>query len=128
VIEPALSTGTWVISDRFSDSTFVYQGLARGVGIDAVRNLQRAALGNFAPDLTIILDVEPQSGLERTLARGAAENRFEQFDGKFHTRLREGFLSIAAQEPQRCAVVDASAPPEAVAAHVWRTVVERLAP
>jgi dTMP kinase len=90
--------------------------------------LQQAALGNFAPDLTIILDVEPQSGLERTLARGAKENRFEAFDAEFHQRLRAGFLTIAAQEPQRCAVVDGSAPPESVAAHVWRTVVERLAP
>ena len=128
VIGPALASGTWVISDRFSDSTFVYQGLARGLGLDAVRNLQKAALGDFAPDLTIILDVEPRSGLERAAARGAKENRFERFDAAFHQRLRDGFLSIAAQEPRRCAVIDASEPPEGVAANVMRTVVERLAP
>jgi dTMP kinase len=127
-IEPALASGKWVISDRFSDSTFVYQGVARGLGLEAVRNLQKAALGDFAPDLTIILDVEPRAGLERAVARGAQENRFERFDGSFHQRLRDGFLSIAAQAPQRCAVIDASAPPEAVAANVWRTVAERLAP
>src|ERR1051326_1239622 len=128
VIGPALASGTWVISDRFSDSTFVYQGLARGLGLDAVRNLQKAALGDFAPDLTIILDVEPRSVLERAAARGAKENRFERFDAAFHQRLRDGFLSIAAQEPRRCAVIDASEPPEGVAANVMRTVVERLAP
>lgn len=128
VIEPALASGTWVISDRFSDSTFVYQGLARGLGLDAVRTLQKSALGEFAPGLTILLDVDPRSGLERAVARGAKENRFERFDAAFHQRLRDGFLSIAAAEPRRCAVVDASAPPEAVAANVWRIVVERLAP
>jgi|SRR5579871_289161 len=128
VIEPALTSGTWVISDRFSDSTFVYQGLARGLGLDAVRNLQKAALGDFAPDLTILLDVDPRSGLERAVARGAKENRFERFDAAFHQRLRDGFLSIAAAEPQRCAVVDASAPPETAAANVWRAVAERLSP
>src|SRR5881394_1233539 len=89
VIEPALSVGNWVISDRFSDSTFVYQGLARGLGLDAVRNLQKAALGYFAPDLTMILDVEPNSGLQRTIARGAKENRFETFDAVFHQSLRD---------------------------------------
>jgi len=128
VIEPALASGAWVISDRFSDSTFVYQGLARGLGIEAVRNLQQAALGHYAPDLTIILDVEPKSGLERAAARGAKENRFERFDADFHQRLRDGFLSIAAHEPRRCALIDASAPPEAVAANIWRTVLDRLAP
>src|SRR3954470_22382811 len=118
VIEPALAAGTWVISDRFSDSTFVYQGLARGLGIDAVRKLQAAALGNFAPDLTIVLDMEPRAGLDRAVARGAAENRFERFDAQFHMRLREGFLAIAAQEPQRCAVIDGAANPEIVAANI----------
>ena len=127
-IEPALASGAWVISDRFSDSTFVYQGLARGLGIDAVRKLQAAALGSFAPDLTIVLDVQPRAGLERAVSRGADENRFERFDAAFHQRLRDGFLSLAAAEPQRCAVIDGSASKDAVAANVWRTVVERLAP
>jgi dTMP kinase len=128
VIEPALASGSWVISDRFADSTFVYQGLARGLGIEAVRKLQAAALGTFAPDLTIVLDVQPRAGLERAVARGANENRFERFDAVFHQILRDGFLSLAATEPQRCAVIDGSDAKEAVAANVWRTVVERLAP
>src|SRR5258705_10654265 len=78
VIEPALASGTWVISDRFSDSTFVYQGIARGLGIEVVRRLQHAALGDFAPDLTILLDIDPHAGLTRPGARGEAENRFRR--------------------------------------------------
>jgi dTMP kinase len=128
VIEPALSAGTWVVSDRFTDSTYVYQGIARGLGIDSVRRLQQAALGDFAPDLTLVLDIEPRDGLGRAGARGQTENRFERFDGGFHARLRQGFLDIAAREPQRCVIVDANRPPDAVAADIWRVVQERLQP
>jgi len=128
VIEPALAAGKWVVSDRFADSTFVYQGIARGLGIDAVRRLQQAALGDFAPDLTIILDVDPRAGLARAGGRGEAENRFERFDGGFHARLRDGFLAIAAREPERCVVVDGSGGVDAIATDVWRAVTERLNP
>jgi dTMP kinase len=127
-IVPALEAGTWVISDRFTDSTFVYQGVARGLGIDRVRALQQAALGDFQPDLTIVLDVNPREGLARAGERGAAENRFERFDAAFHARLRDGFLAIAADEPQRCAVVDGSADVDSVAANIWSIVTERLHP
>jgi dTMP kinase len=128
VIEPALTAGTWVISDRFADSTFVYQGIARGLGIEAVRRLQHAALGDFAPDLTILLDIDPGVGLTRTRRRGQAENRFERFDAGFHARLREGFLRIVAGEPGRCVVTDGSRNTDAIAADVWRIVGERLRP
>ena len=128
VIEPALAEGTWVISDRFADSTLVYQGIARGLGIEAVRGLQHAALGDFAPDLTILLDIDPSAGLKRAGARGETENRFERFDDGFHARLRDGFLSIAAAEPARCAIIDASREVEMIAADVWRIVGERLQP
>jgi dTMP kinase len=127
-IEPALSSGTWVICDRFADSTFVYQGVARGLGMEFVRRLQRTALGDFAPNLTIMLDVMPQDGLARAGNRGAAENRFERFDGAFHDRLREGFLALAHDEPQRCAIVDGSGDAQAIAAEIWRVVSERLNP
>ena len=126
VIEPALRNGSWVISDRFADSTFVYQGIARGLGIEAVRRLQQAALGGFAPDLTIILDIDPSAGLMRAGRRGEGENRFERFDDGFHAKLRAGFLSIAADEPARCAVIEGSRDVEMIAADVWRTVSERL--
>jgi dTMP kinase len=145
LIEPALAKGQWVISDRFSDSTFVYQGVARELGIETVRYLQQVALGDFTPDLTLIIDVAPDKGLARAAGRGlelfdeagadnaatahrAEENRFERFHVEFHRRLREGFLDIAAQEPRRCAVVDGTRNPEAVAADVWRTVEKRLHP
>jgi dTMP kinase len=128
VIEPTLAAGTWVISDRFADSTFVYQGIARGLGIEAVRRLQHAALGDFAPDLTIMLDIEPNAGLVRAGRRGEAENRFERFDDGFHARLREGFRRIAMDEPVRCAVIEGWREADAVAADVWRLVSERLDP
>ncbi|HYK80499.1 MAG TPA: dTMP kinase [Micropepsaceae bacterium] len=146
LIGPALNAGTWVISDRFADSTFVYQGIARGLGIETVRHLQRAALGGFAPDLTIILDMEPQEGLKRAAGRGLAlydkggpastaasvhqaiENRFERFDAAFHARLRDGFLRMAVAEPARCSVIDGSREADAIAADVWRIVAERLQP
>src|SRR6266581_5205123 len=127
-IEPALTSGTWVISDRFSDSTFVYQGIARGLGIETVRRLSRAALGDFAPDLTILLDIDPDAGLKRAGRRGQAEDRFERFDAGFHARLRGGFLQLAAEEPARCAVVDGSRDAAVIAADVWHIVGERLRP
>jgi dTMP kinase len=128
VIEPALAAGQWVISDRFADSTYVYQGIARGLGIETVRRLQSAAIGAFAPDLTIVLDLDPRHGLVRAGTRGKAEDRFERFDAAFHARLRAGFLQIAADEPQRCAIVDASRSAEAIAGDIWRLVSERLDP
>lgn len=127
-IEPALAAGDWVISDRFADSTIVYQGIARGVGIQTVRRLQQAALGDFAPDLTLVLDVDPRDGLRRARKRGEAESRFERFDVDFHARLRAGFLEIAAQEPQRCATVGGTADVGTIASDVWRIVTERLHP
>jgi dTMP kinase len=128
LIEPAIKAGTWVISDRFSDSTFVYQGIARGLGVDNVRRISQASLGDFAPDLTLILDIDPEKGLARAGKRGAQENRFERFEGEFHAKLRDGFRDIAICEPERCVLIDAEGPPETVAASIWRIVDERLHP
>src|SRR5256885_6232963 len=122
VIEPALAEGVWVISDRFADSTLVYQGIARGLGVETVRRLQLAAIGDFAPELTILLDIDPSAGLTRAGARGETENRFERFDDGFHARLRDGFLQIAAAEPARCAVIDGTRGVEMIAADVSRIV------
>ena len=127
-IEPALAAGIWVISDRFADSTFVYQGIARRLGMETVRHLQQAAMGDFAPDLTIVLDLDPHEGLKRAAMRGEAENRFERCDTAFHEQLRTGFLEIAGREPQRCAVVGASRSTDAIAGNVWRIVKARLSP
>jgi len=129
IIEPSLASGMWVVSDRFSDSTYVYQGIARGLGTEKVRRLQEAALGSFAPDLTIVLDLDPVEGLRRAGKRDSGdENRFERFGGGFHETLRTAFRDIARSEPKRCVLVDAGRTAEMVAADVWRAVEERLKP
>jgi dTMP kinase len=124
-IEPALAAGHWVICDRFSDSTVVYQGIGRGLGVERVRALQQLTV-TITPDLTFVLDTDPREGLARTHGRAAGEDRFEQFDAGFHFRLREAFLGIARSEPKRCTVVDSSQPPDIVAEEIWRTVEARL--
>jgi dTMP kinase len=129
VIEPSLANSMWVVSDRFSDSTFVYQGVARGLGIDKVRRLQEAALGSFAPDLTIVLDLDPAEGLKRADRRASGEeNRFERFDVDFHETLRAAFRDIARSEPKRCVLIDSGRASDIVAVDVWRAVEERLKP
>jgi dTMP kinase len=129
VIEPALAAGSWVISDRFSDSTYVYQGVARGLGVQTVARLHEAAFASFVPDLTLVLDLDPRTGLERAHARkSGAENRFERFDSTFHERLRKAFREIAAAEPKRCALIDAGRTVEEISADIWRVVEQRLKP
>src|SRR5215510_4259645 len=129
LIEPLLARGDWVVSDRFSDSTYVYQGVARGLGVEKVRRLHEAALGSFTPDLTIILDLDPADGLKRASGRGQGrENRFDRFDAAFHRKLRVAFHDIARAEPKRCVAIDGGRAAEVVADDVWRVVEERLKP
>jgi dTMP kinase len=113
VISPSLRQGIWVLSDRFADSTIAYQGYGKGVPLDQLRALHQIALGDFAPDLTLILDVSVDIGLARAAARSPAD-RFEGLDRAFHERLRQGFREIAAANPARCALIDASGDPQAV--------------
>jgi dTMP kinase len=127
-ILPALDSGAWVISDRFADSTLVYQGVARGLGVETVRGLSESACGSVTPDLTLVLDLAPERGLSRAQARAGGEDRFERFDADFHMRLRDAFRDIAASEPGRCVLVDATGAKEDVAAEIWRVVEERLSP
>lgn len=129
LIEPALKKGQWVISDRFSDSTFVYQGVARGLEDETLRSIHCAALKNFAPDLTLILDLPVADGLKRIVARGLVrEDRFEKFGHDFHERLREAFREIAKREPKRCVLINGARSGDEVAADVWSTIEERLHP
>ena len=107
-IEPALAAGHWVVCDRFTDSTLAYQGYGRGLPLAALAALQHFALGDFRPDLTLILDLPAAEGLGRAARRGAAADRFERLDRDFHQRLRDGFLAIAKVEPERCVVIDAA--------------------
>lgn len=126
VIRPALARGEWVLCDRFADSTLAYQGYGRGLGAETVRRLHALVLGDFAPDLTLILDLPVEAGLSRAEARGGRDDRFERMDRDFHGRLRQGYLSIAADEPERCAVIDATADVDTVGDAIWTTVRERL--
>ena len=124
-IGPALLTGTWVISDRFNDSTFAYQGVGRGLARETIRRIDSAVLDDFAPDLTLILDLDVKTSLDRALARGVAETRFEKFGLEFHERLRQAFLDIAKRSPERCRVIDASGSEDEVAEAIFAAVARR---
>jgi dTMP kinase len=124
-IRPALAAGQWVLCDRFGDSTRVYQGMAGAVGVELVDRLQRAMIGNLAPDLTLVLDVPVEIGLAR---RGmAAANRFEHKGQAFHQQVRDGFLKLAAAEPGRFCVIDGARAADLVARDVRLAVEARFA-
>jgi dTMP kinase len=127
---PALERGAWVVCDRFADSTMAYQGYGLGLGRAPIERLYSLAIGAFAPDLTLILDLAPEIGVDRARARqlqmGDAEDRYERMDISFHRRLRDGFLDIARREPARCAVIDANQTIEGVQVSVYEVVSRRL--
>ena len=128
VIQPALNQGTWVLCDRFSDSTRAYQGRMGHVPTGLLNAMQRVTIGDLKPDLTIILDVPVEVGLRRAAARrgNRAPDRFESEDLKFHQDLRDAYREIAAAEPERCVLVDADANPDTVAAQVWTALRDRF--
>lgn len=123
VITPALAGGQVVICDRFVDSSEVYQGRARGLGVEMVRGLNQWACGEVWPDLTILLDLDPAQGLQRVHKRqgdlGLTPDRLESEGLAFHQQVRQGYLEQAAAEPGRIKVVDAAQAPEEVAAAAW---------
>lgn len=123
---PALERGAWVICDRFSDSTIAYQGYGGGVPLERLAELHHLIAGDFHPDLTLILDVPVELGLERAARRGG-ERRFEMKGAAFHKRVRQGFREIAAKEPQRCALIDARADVGAVSGAILAVLHDRLA-
>ncbi|MCM2344832.1 MAG: dTMP kinase [Alphaproteobacteria bacterium] len=112
LIKPALADGKIVISDRFADSTRAYQSFGHGLPLDTIEEINRLALGDFAPDLTFILDLPVPEGLaragERLSAASSQEDRFERLGRDFHERLRQGFLTIARRDAERCRVIDAT--------------------
>jgi dTMP kinase len=128
VIQPALAQGTWVLCDRFSDSTRAYQGKVGHVLPGILNAMERVTIGDLKPDLTIILDVPVEVGLKRAAARrgSAAPDRFESEDVKFHQDLRDAYREIAASEPSRCVLIDASGDTNTVAASVWTTLRDRF--
>lgn len=125
VVEPALTRGAVVICDRYVDSTRAYQGAEAPALRERVDTLHDLVIG-LDPDLTLIFDIDPQAALARADGRGAAEDRFERKGIAFQARLRDAFLAIAAAAPGRCAVIDASVAPEAVADQVWAATAPRL--
>ncbi|WP_334175564.1 dTMP kinase [Pseudoxanthobacter sp.] len=126
VIRPLIASGVWVLCDRFTDSTRVYQGTS-GVAPDLIAALERLALGTLRIDLTIIIDVPVETGLARAAERRglAATDRFEADTVEIHRLRRAAYLAIAAAEPERCVVVDGSASPDAVEAAIWAAVTQR---
>lgn len=128
VIRPALERGEVVVSDRFNDCSFVYQGYARGLGAKTVRRLDQAICGPTQPDLTLVLDLDPRVALERALGRDAASgtSRFEAAGLDFQQRARAGYLALARREPERVCVIDAGRAMREVEAEIARVVDEVL--
>lgn len=125
VIRPALGRGAIVLCDRFADSTRAYQGAGGDAPASLIAALEAHVLGGTVPVLTLILDLPAEVGLQRAQARGGAA-RFESKGLAFHERLRAGYLEIARQEPERCVVIEANAPLDAVGAAIADVVAQRL--
>ena len=125
VIKPALERSTIVVCDRYADSTLAYQGYGRGLNLNVLRHITDFATGGLRPDLTILLDVEPEVGLarrRRASESGAEWNRLDNETLNFFQRVRAGYLALAREEPSRWRIVDASRPLEDVLEEVWRIV------
>ncbi|MBW8271320.1 dTMP kinase [Caldovatus aquaticus] len=125
-LRPALAAGMWVVCDRFADSTLAYQGYGQGLPRAAFDALAALTLEGLVPDLTLILDLPPELGMARVAGRGEAATRYERLGPAFHARIRAGFRAIAAAEPERCVLVDAARPAEAVTAELLALVRARL--
>lgn len=126
VIEPALSRGAWVISDRFADSTTVYQGFGREFGVDDMLSINAFAIAEAIPDMTLLLDLPVETSFERIHQRvaeqGGALDRIEQEDRSFHTRVREGYLTLAERFAERFEVLQAGGSIDEVEAMIWNEV------
>ena len=125
VIRPALESGKWVVSDRFSDSTLAYQGYGRGLPLDFLREANAFACEGLKPDLTLLLDVTPETARARMRKREELTNtmadRIEKAGEEFHARLREGFAALAKAEPERIVAIDANGTPDEVWEDVWKS-------
>ena len=122
LILPALDAGQWIICDRFIDSTLAYQGYGQGIDKAAITALRQVVLGDFTPDLTLILDVAPETRRARTAGRPGNEDRYERMNEAFHDRVRAGFHAIANAEPKRCVVISADQEIDAVSSAIREAV------
>lgn len=131
VILPALEGGTWVVCDRFMDSTVAYQGYGRGFDLELIDKVNRLAVGAAVPDLTVLLDLPVEEGARRLQQRfsrdGGVRDRIEREESAFHQRVHAGYLALAAREPGRIRRVDAGLPADAVAGQIWSLVQEKVA-
>lgn len=138
-IRPALAKGSWVICDRFADSTRAYQGTAGALTLTTIDTLDALVVAETQPDLTLMIDLDPELGMQRANARRSAQqnggdegasnpDRFEGREAKFHEALRRGFLDIAANNPDRCAVVDGNTDADSISENIWAVVKDRLHP
>lgn len=125
-IWPAIKAGSWVLSDRFTDSTLAYQGYGKGLEIAWLESLYRTIAGDFAPDLTLLLDLPVEEGLKRTVNRMKDNNCYEKMDLTFHERLRTGYLTIAKANLKRIAIIDAGGEVAAIQAQIQKAVTARL--
>lgn len=123
-IRPALAKGQIILCDRFHDSTVVYQGYGGGLPVAWLDRLGRGAIEGLMPELTVVMDLPPEAGLRRVKG---AKDRMERKALAFHRRVRRGFLTIAAREPRRCVVIDATQPPDQIHRHIVNAVLARLA-
>jgi dTMP kinase len=125
LILPALEMGKWVIADRTGDSSVVYQGIVRDFGVDIIKDLNKLSTKNTSPSLTILLDVPVEIGLERRM--GTEKNdRLDLESKNFHEKVRQGYLKIAQDEPDRFVIIDASKSIEEVADQIWKAIEGRL--
>lgn len=125
-IQPALDAGKIVLCDRFTDSTFVYQGYAGGLSLNFLKSLHQLVLNDMQPDLTFVLDLPNDLSFKRTQSRGLPQDRFESKDIDFHTRLRKGFLELAQQHPERMTIIDASGTIEEVFQQILKIFLSKL--
>jgi len=119
---PALERGAWVVCDRFADSTRAYQGIGLGLGLDVVEKIYQTIAPDFEPDLTLLLDLPIEKGLARMSARGGPDDRYQQKDKDFHQKLRDAYLSLAAQYRHRFRIIDASQDAATVTEAIIKTV------
>lgn len=126
LIRPALAAGKWVVCDRFSDSTRVYQGVSGAVSPDVLLDMERHVVTDTRPDLTLVLDAPVSLALERRAARGGNLDVFEARGLAFHEAVRDAFAEIARREPARCTLIDASQPAEDVARLAWAEISARF--
>ena len=126
VIRPALRAGKIVICDRYADSTLAYQGYGHGTDLDQLHNLLKFATGGMKPDLTFLLDLDVEKGLNRKRSGGDEWNRLDAYALAFHQRVRRGYLELAQAEPQRWMIIDADRPPEIVQDCLRQAVLKRL--